>query len=262
MPPLGALRSVAGRLRATPPYHAAVDLGAVARRLLWQATRGARPPVTSPDGLRRAFADAQAGAVCAHSLEESLLVLDLVLANTGVSGDLVECGVYKGGMTAKLSLLAAALRRTLYAYDSYQGLPDPHTYGTGDQIPTYAEKFRRGMRYRGGLAEVRATVFRYGALGHTEFRPGWFEESFARADGHPRTIAFAFVDVDLTLSARQCFDFVWPRMPEGGILFCHEARDPGIVDALIASGVAAHDAHGIGTGLGDAMPNLAWIRKR
>ena len=259
---LDALRAVAGRLRATPLYHAAVDLGAVARRLLWQATLGPRPPVTSSDGLRRAFAEAQAGAVCAHSLEESLLVLDLVLANAAVPGDLVECGVFKGGMTAKLSLLAAALHRTLYAYDSYQGLPDPETYGTGEQIPTYAAKFRRGIRYRGGLAEVRATVFRYGALEHTEFRPGWFAQSFARANSHPGTIAFAFVDVDLTQSARQCFDFVWPRMPEGGILFCHEARDPGIVDALVASGVAAHDAHGVGTGLGEAMSNLAWIRKR
>ena len=262
MSTLGALRSVAGRLRATPPYHAAVDLGAVARRLLWQATRGPRPALTSPDGLRRAFAEAQAGAVCAHSLEESLLVLELVLANADVPGDLVECGVYKGGMTAKLSLLAAALHRTLYAYDSYQGLPDPVTYGTGEQVSTYAEKFRRGIRYRGGLAEVRATVFRYGAPGSTEFRPGWFEESFVRLDGHPPTVAFAFVDVDLTRSARQCFDFLWPRLAKGGILFCHEARDPGIVDALVASGVAAHEAHGIGIGLGEARPNLAWIRKR
>lgn len=33
----------------------------------------------------------------------------------------------------------------------------------------------------------------------------------------------------------------------------------GIVDAPTASSI---DAHGLGTGLGDAMPNLAWIRQR
>jgi O-methyltransferase len=253
---------MAGRLRASPPYHAVLDLGAAARLLVWQATRSAPAPLASSAALRDAFREAQRGAECAHSLEESLIVLDLVLGHAAVPGDFVECGVYKGGMTAKLSLLANTLDRRLYAYDSFQGLPDPTRYGTGDQVATYVQKFRRGMRYRGGLPEVRATVFRYGALARCEFRPGWFEQSFARPTGHPAAIAFAFIDVDLTRSVRECLGFVWPRLAPGGILFCHEARDPGVIDELTRSGLTAHDAHGVGTGLGGDAPNLCWIRKR
>lgn len=214
------------------------------------------------DDLAAEFERIQKRVRCAHSLEESLFIMELILKHRDVPGDLVECGVFKGGMTAKWSLLARHLDRTLYAYDSYTGLPDPARYGTGGQVGVYMEKVERGDTYRGSLEEVRANVAAYGHLESCRFVKGWFEDSFGRAGAHPAAIAFAFLDVDLTLSFRQCLEFVWPRLSEGGILFSHEARDPEIAGEIARFGLEKWEHQGVGSGLGPNLDNLCWVAKR
>ena len=84
--------------------------------------------------LRRKFQKIQESIGCAHYMEESLLIMDFIRRNRNLPGEIVECGVFKGGMTAKLSLLAKKLNKQVYAYDSYEGLSDPARYGTGHQV--------------------------------------------------------------------------------------------------------------------------------
>src|SRR5690349_13800215 len=46
----------------------------------------------------------------------------------GISGDIVECGVWKGGSmmaVARTLLRLGAASRTLYLYDTYAGMPPP-----------------------------------------------------------------------------------------------------------------------------------------
>ncbi len=244
-------------------HHAILDALAHARMLLWRAQRVVGGARSAPlDGLEDRFRRIHAKVRCAHSLAESLYIMDMVLAHAQVPGAIVECGVFKGGMTAKLSLLARRLDRRLFAYDSYEGLPDPSAYGTGEQVPTYARKLESGDSYRGGLPEVRANLAAHGDLARCVLVKGWFEESFARGDVDPDPIAFAFVDVDLSRSLRQCLQFIVPRLAPGSILFCHEARDPEIVAEIRAEGLLDLEHRGVGTGLGEDMPNLCWIRKR
>ena len=53
-------------------------------------------------------------------------------------GTIVECGSWRGGTTANLSLVADIVDRRLIVYDSFEGLPEPapgdrwaHAFGTG-----------------------------------------------------------------------------------------------------------------------------------
>jgi hypothetical protein len=248
------------RVRSGPLHDGLVDMSARARLLFHRARRALGGGGAAGD-LAARFAAIHERVTCAHSLAESLCVLEMALASRHVPGSIVECGVFKGGMTTKLSVLAAHLGRPLYAYDSYGGLPDPVRYGTGEQVETYARKMERGDTYRGGLAEVRAAVTAYGDPRPCVFVKGWFKDSFARPDVDPTPIAVAFVDVDLTLSLRECLEFLVPRLAPGGLLFCHEARDPEIVREITDAGLLRHEHAGVGTGLGDDRPNLCWIRK-
>jgi O-methyltransferase len=49
------------------------------------------------------------------------------IARAGIPGDIVECGVWRGGsmMAAALTLLAEGEERTLWLYDTFQGMPPP-----------------------------------------------------------------------------------------------------------------------------------------
>ncbi len=198
---------------------------------------------------------------CAHSLEESIYIVQYLLLNSP-SGDLAEFGVFKGGMTAKLGLVAKRLGKTLYAYDSYQGLPDPEKYGTGHQVKVYKKKMEDGQSYCGTREEVEHNVSRYGALKNTRFIQGFFSDTFDDPSiQHPVKLGAVFIDVDLSLSLKQCLDFVWPRLTEGGIVFFHEARDPEIVSVIKDSGLLQYEHKGIGDGLEGACRNLGWVKK-
>src|SRR6266480_1140884 len=61
------------------------------------------------------------------------------------SGVVVECGCYKGGSTANLSLICAKAGRKLHVFDSFAGLPDPGNEA-GHQLVMHGEvhKYHRG----------------------------------------------------------------------------------------------------------------------
>jgi O-methyltransferase len=120
---------------------------------------------------------------------------------------MVECGCYKGGSTAKLSLVARMTGRRLFVCDSFQGLPEPsaqdrlqQTFDLGE--PTAYEK----GQYAGSLDEVKANVRQFGALDQCEFIPGFFSNTLAtlKAD----ELSFVFMDVDYISSARDCLRFL------------------------------------------------------
>lgn len=137
-----------------------------------------------------------------------------------IDGSVAECGCYKGGSTAKLSLACRATGKRLLVFDSFEGLPEPEEWDAEHRI-VRPRTFMRG-EYRGSLEEVRENVGRYGALEVCDFHRGWFMDTLPELD---EPIAVAFVDVDLALSTRQVLEHVWPLVVPGGILFLHDATD-------------------------------------
>ena len=211
--------------------------------------------------LKLHFIRIQRNLRCEHSLAESFQILDLAFKCRNLSSALAEFGAFKGGLTSKLSLIAKYFSRKLYVYDSFDGLPDPKIYGTGKQIQDYQRHIENGEKYLGTLEDVRTNIGRYGSLEHCELIKGLFTDSFSLPDIHPSQVSLVVIDVDLTLSFRQCLEFIWDRLEEGGILFCHESRDQEIVNEIKKIGLLKYKNQGVGTGLGPHLQNLCWIRK-
>ncbi len=126
-----------------------------------------------------------------------------------VPGDILEVGVWKGGTGI---LLALAARRFLpppcevHLCDTYSGLvhateADPF-YRGGEFADTSAEGVRRRAA-EAGLAQVAV---------HAGVFPQ--ETGAALAD---RRFRLAHIDVDVQVSAREAFDFAWPRLGVGGV---------------------------------------------
>lgn len=131
-----------------------------------------------------------------------------------VDGIVVECGAWKGGSAANLSLVCKIAGRKLRVFDSFQGLPKGQpadrqaVYGRGD--------------YRGSLEEVKKNIERCGAIDVCEFTAGWFDETLPTLK---EPVLLAFVDVDLELSLESCVRHLWPHLTEKGYIFIDEYVD-------------------------------------
>ena len=133
-----------------------------------------------------------------------------------VEGDIVECGTWKGGSAANLSLVCRLTGRKLRIYDSFEGLPESEP---GDRQGGYPKG-----DYAGALEEVRENIRRYGALECCEFIKGWYKDTLPQL-GKQKPILLAFLDVDLEASLETCVRHLWPNLTERGYIFIDEYVD-------------------------------------
>ena len=129
-----------------------------------------------------------------------------------VKGAVVECGCWKGGSTANLSLICDIIGRDLLVYDSFSGLPP------APANDKYAWSEAEGS-FRGDLEIVRDHVTRFGAIERCTFRKGFFSDTLPH---HVEPIVFAFLDVDYASSLHDCVLNLWPHLTERGYIFIDE----------------------------------------
>jgi O-methyltransferase len=141
------------------------------------------------------------------------MALKLLEMSPEVPGVVVECGTWKGGTAANLSLVCRIVNRKLIICDSFEGLP------AGSLEDRRAGQYQAGG-YRGTLDEVRANLARYGHIECCEFVKGWLEVTLPSLH-HP--VVLAYLDVDLEASLDCCVRHLWPLLTERGYLFIDEA---------------------------------------
>lgn len=217
--------------------------------------------------LLRRFARIHKRVTCGHSPFQLVLMAEYILG-LDIPGPIVECGCYKGGSTAKLSLLAKHTDRRLYVFDSFQGLPEPRNERDAlvEQEGWDGQKYRfQAGQYKGTLEEVKNNIARYGCLEVCEFYPGFFSQSLADFKEKP---AFVFIDVDLISSARDCIEVLWPLLRKGGYFFTHEAMYPGYIAGILDRdwwqenlGQCPPIIFGAGSGLSAVADTIAYMRK-
>jgi O-methyltransferase len=169
-----------------------------------------------------------------HFLEHLMMATQVLKVPKAVEGCVVECGTFKGGSAANLSLVCALCDRKLEIFDSFQGLPEPsasdreHVLLSAQELHTYAEG-----AWKGTLEEVKGNVARCGKIEVCTFNVGYFEETLPHF-GKPCVLAF--LDVDLIDSLRTCLLNLWPRLQDGSNLFTHEAPHREIAGAFFDEG--------------------------
>jgi O-methyltransferase len=145
----------------------------------------------------------------------------------GISGDYVEFGC-SGGMTFRLAfdqIAARKAKRHLWAFDSFQGLPenaspmDSHPGWKRGAYATTLEEFREICEFH-PIPQSSYTMV-----------PGFYTETLGKApqDYDPTDIALAYIDCDLYSSAKTVLEFLKPRLKHGMILafddyFCWSAE--------------------------------------
>ena len=132
-----------------------------------------------------------------------------------VPGDIIETGVWRGGMCIFMRGVLKAhgvTDRSVWLADSFQGLPaaDPVRF------PEVASMHLENYDYLAiALDNVRHNFERYGLLDEqVRFIPGWFNESLPNAP--VRELAVLRLDGDLYDSTMDALEALYPKLSSGG----------------------------------------------
>jgi O-methyltransferase len=194
----------------------------------------------------------------------TLLAKEILSIPPDVVGDVAECGVWKGTLSASLSLVCKLVNRKFLVCDSFQGLPDDNLdlhLGLCHKVYGY---YKKGM-YEGTLEEVKANITKFGNIEVCEFIPGFFKDSLSKLTN---PIAFAFLDVDLVSSTKDCLQYIWPLLVEGGLLYTDDSTDLDVVKIFFNDawwnttlGCNSPGYIGSGCGLDKSYMSLGFTRK-
>lgn len=133
----------------------------------------------------------------------------------GVPGDLIECGVWRGGATIFMRAVLKAYgdtERIVWVADSFQGLPkpDPKRYPAdeGDLHWTW-------QQLAVPLEEVKKNFAKYGLLDdQVRFLAGWFCDTLP--DAPISRLAVLRIDADMYQSTIEALRFLYPKVSVGG----------------------------------------------
>jgi O-methyltransferase len=202
----GAVRSLMGKLPPVPAPELPADMAADFLRLY---ERSAPFTMTSVERM--------------YALYEACRYI----ARAAVDGDVVECGVWRGGssMMAALSLTAAEDQRRMWLYDTFEGMPPPSERDVDHTGATAAATLRDADRVAGASNEwAWATIddvqSNMATTGYPHERinyvPGKVEATIpAKA---PERIALLRLDTDWYESTKHELEHLYPRLETGGVL--------------------------------------------
>ena len=136
----------------------------------------------------------------------------------GVPGDLIECGVWRGGVSILMRAVLAAHQvndRTVWVADSFQGLPKPNN--DLDQKMYKMPEVQETNCFSVPLATVESNFHRYGLLDEqVQFLPGWFSDTLPSAS--ISKLSVLRVDGDFYDSTIQSLRYLYPKVSTGGYI--------------------------------------------
>ncbi|MCC7181514.1 MAG: class I SAM-dependent methyltransferase [Acidobacteria bacterium] len=149
-----------------------------------------------------------------HRPVEIAHVTKALAARPGAPSEVVvEAGCWRGGSTAKFSIVCAMLGLRLQVYDSFEGVEPLDAVSTGE--------WNFGGQYACTEETVRQNVTQFGCIDVCDFHKGWFSQTLAsRSIGRP--VRLAYVDCDLAKGTLEALSGVMPTLAPDGCVFSQD----------------------------------------
>jgi len=163
---------------------------------------------------KRIYARHKADTMIPRKSFAANLVLMRRLAPT--RGAIVECGVWRGGMSAGMADMLPG--RNHYLFDSFEGLPPARdvdgagalAYQRNPDAPTYLDNCRAEKAFA-EAAMRRSRAARYQVV------KGWFNETLPSVQ-FAEPIAILRLDGDWYESTLICLQYLFPKVAQGGLV--------------------------------------------
>ena len=146
-----------------------------------------------------------------------------------IPGDIVELGVARGGCAALMAsvmfdkYLCGRIKRKLWMFDSYEGLPDPTDMDfnseLGDGTGNHVRPLPKGSCL-GQLDEVKDLMFNKNGFprDRIEFIKGWFDDTVPVTKKEIQQIAILRIDGDWYESTKCCLENLYDKVASGGCI--------------------------------------------
>jgi O-methyltransferase len=144
-----------------------------------------------------------------HFTEHLIMATQILRVPRSVEGCVVECGSYKGGSAANLSLICDLCDRKLEICDSFAGLPEPSISDKSHVLVNFQEihTYEKGA-FRGPLDEVKANISKHGKISACNFNVGYFDQTLPHFS---QNLAGSKATWDIGLKIRRRMSLRWPR---------------------------------------------------
>lgn len=152
---------------------------------------------------------------------EAFVLYSIVRSQSILEGEMAEVGVFQGG-SSKI-ICEAKRNRSLHLFDTFSGLPQVSEKDTHfgmkywchnqfnntneDSVKEYLSKYDNVFTYSGKFPETGKSII---------------EKKFS----------FVHLDVDLYESTKNCLDFFYPNLINGGIILTHDYHTDGVKSAF------------------------------
>jgi O-methyltransferase len=159
----------------------------------------------------------------------------------GVPGDLVECGVWRGGaafLMADVLLRAGVHDRRVWLFDSFAGLPQPSqqdgaramAFMTDVDNPWFLDSLASETSaghspLRASLEDVQRSAEQLRLSRYMKFVKGWFEETLPTTRQRVGPIALLRIDADWYESVTVCLEQLYDQVSEGGLVILDDYYD-------------------------------------
>jgi len=208
-------------------------LGAIARFIEkksgWRIVRSLEAPGALPEATARdleTIRSVRAYTMTSVARQWALINAVRYAVHAQIAGDIVECGVWRGGaaMAAALTLLGEGSgERRLWLYDTFAGMTEPVADSDGSAA---VHEWRRRRRSdgendwcRASLEDVRTNMERTGyPAGRIRYVRGPIEQTLRDPANVPDRIAVLRLDTDWYESTRVELEQLYPHLAPGGVL--------------------------------------------
>jgi O-methyltransferase len=181
------------------------------------------------DEVKRIIKAVRARTMTAHEKLHALVVATRYIVDHDIPGDLVECGVWRGGSmqaVAHALLGRGVTDRELHLYDTFEGMTEPTDDDRSMDGTPAAELLERSPRSarvwaEASLQDVQAGMAETGyPAERVHYHVGPVEETIP--DGAPETIALLRLDTDWYESTRHELEHLYDRVAPGGVVIADD----------------------------------------
>ena len=184
-------------------------------------------PEASDDELKT-IKSAMKYSMCSMVRMWSLMQAVKHIYQHNIEGDIVECGVWKGGniILASLSCNKLDLQKTFWAYDTYKGMSKPVDIDV-DTIRNKVAKTKWKKTNKGdynfwcysSFNEVEENFKReLPDISNIKMIKGMVEETLDDPQNVPDKISILRLDTDFYESTKKELEVLYPRLQPGGVL--------------------------------------------
>lgn len=156
------------------------------------------------------------------------------ISQHNIPGDIVECGVWRGGSMLAAALLLRSLndtKRNLYLFDTFEGMPRPTEEDVHHTGASASESFQRLQTGEDSSAECAATLDEVKSTmalsGYDSTRIHYIQGKVENTipDQAPSQIGLLRLDTDWYASTKHELEHLYPRLAPGGILIIDDYGD-------------------------------------